>query len=764
MSTALTDDIPTHDRPSSGFPTRDLLSGLIVFLVALPLCLGIALASNAPLVSGIISGVIGGILVGWMSGSRTSVSGPAAGLTAIVAAQITSLGAFETFLLAVILAGIIQIALGLLRAGGLAAFFPSSVIQGLLAAIGVILILKQLPHILGHDTDPEGEMAFDQPDLENTFSELTKLFYGEVHQGAIVVGAISLLLLFAWDRFPKLKKGFLPAPLVVVFLGIAIKALFDRVGGDWQILTSHLVQVPVAKDWSELTSFFLFPDWTQVVRPAVWIAGVTVCVVATLETLLNLEAVDKLDPQQRNSPPNQELIAQGCGNILCGLLGGIPITSVIVRSSVNINSGAKTKLSAIFHGVLLALCVVLIPSWLNLIPLAGLAAILLHTGTKLVHPRLLLRMWKDGPYQFLPFMATLLGIVFTDLIIGVGIGLAISLAFILASNIRRPVDQVVESRLGEAINHIQLPQQVSFLNRAALQRVFDKTPKDTHILIDASISGFIDPDILALIRDYQQVTGPVRGVKVSTKGFQSRLGIEDRILYHEYSTRELQQRLTPADVLAWMKTGNERFRSGKRLQRDLTFQINATTTGQFPLAVILGCIDSRAPAEMVFDVGLGELFSTRIAGNVVREKVLGSLEYACAVAGAKLILVMGHTRCGAVQTAVQLAVRGEESCEPIGCDHLNLIIKEIQKSTDSQLLQSWEERAPMVQQSIVDEVARRNALNSVQWIYRESATLRRMADEGKIAIVGALYHIETGMTDFMTKEAIGAELENPDGR
>jgi len=459
--------------------------------------------------------------------------------------------------------------------------------------------------------------------------------------------------------FSQTQKRFSPSTSGCVFLGIAIKALFDRVGGDWQILSSHLVQVPVAKDWSELTSFFLFPDWTQIARPAVWIAGVTVCVVATLETLLNLEAVDKLDPQQRNSPPNQELIAQGCGNILCGLLGGIPITSVIVRSSVNINSGAKTKLSAIFHGVLLALCVVLIPSWLNLIPLAGLAAILLHTGTKLVHPKLLMRMWKDGPYQFIPFIATLLGIVFTDLIIGVGIGLAISLAFILASNIRRPVDQVVESRLGEAINHIQLPQQVSFLNRAALQRVLDKTPKDTHLLIDASISGFIDPDILALIRDYQQVTGPVRGVKVSTKGFQSRLGIEDKILYHEYSTRELQQRLSPADVLAWMKAGNERFRSGKRLQRDLTFQINATTTGQYPLAVILGCIDSRAPAEMVFDVGLGELFSTRIAGNVVREKVLGSLEYACAVAGAKLILVMGHTRCGAVQTAVQLAGRDE---------------------------------------------------------------------------------------------------------
>jgi carbonic anhydrase/SulP family sulfate permease len=242
MTDAPEDLLPATEKIQSGLATRDLLSGLIVFLVALPLCLGIALASNAPLVSGLVSGVVGGILVGWISGSRTSVSGPAAGLTAIVAAQITQLGAFETFLLAVILAGVLQIALGLLRAGGLAAFFPSSVIQGLLAAIGVILILKQLPHILGHDTDPEGEMTFDQPDHENTFSELAKLLNGEVHHGAIIVGAISLFLLFAWDRFPKLKKGFVPAPLMVVFLGIAIKAVFDRVGGDWQILSSHLVQ------------------------------------------------------------------------------------------------------------------------------------------------------------------------------------------------------------------------------------------------------------------------------------------------------------------------------------------------------------------------------------------------------------------------------------------------------------------------------------------------------------------------------------------
>lgn len=410
---------------------KDLLSGLIVFLVALPLCLGIALASGAPLFSGILSGIIGGVVVGLLSGSKTSVSGPAAGLTAIVAAQVADLGAFETFLMAVVFAGILQILLGLLRAGSLSAYFPTSVIQGLLGAIGVILILKQLPHLLGHDTDPEGEMAFKQPDHENTFTEIGKLLLGEIHQGAIVVGLSSLAVLLCWDRIKKLKSSPFPAALLVVFSGIAMKLCLDRIGGAWKIEESHLVQIPVAKDLIQLQSFLRLPDWSQWNNAKVYIAGGMICLVASLETLLNLEAVDKLDPLKRVSPSNRELVAQGIGNTLCGLIGGIPVTSVIVRSSVNINAGAKTKLSTVFHGVLLALCVVAIPTWLNAIPLAALAAILLHTGLKLVHPKLFARMWSAGSCQFIPFIATLVGIVLTDLIVGVSIGLVFSVACVL---------------------------------------------------------------------------------------------------------------------------------------------------------------------------------------------------------------------------------------------------------------------------------------------------------------------------------------------
>jgi carbonic anhydrase len=372
--------------PERGSWQQDLTAGLVVFLVALPLCLGIALASgkDVPLMAGLLGGIIGGIVVGSLSGSHTSVSGPAAGLTAVVAAQIATLGSFDAFLLAVFFAGLIQIALGALRAGAISAFVPSSVIKGLLAAIGVILILKQIPHIFRHDTDPEGDMSFDQPDSKNTFTELATIFEGEIHLGAMVVGFASIALLVLWDRYKPLKNSFLPGPLAVVLVGVGFTFLLRAVGGDWLIGPSHLVQIPVAESLSELTSFLRMADFSQWQNSQVYIAAFTIAIVASLETLLNAEAVDKLDPQQRKTPPSRELVAQGVGNTLAGLVGALPITSVIVRGSVNVAAGSRTKVSAIFHGVLLMVAVVFLPTYLNTIPLAALAAILLVTGFKLV--------------------------------------------------------------------------------------------------------------------------------------------------------------------------------------------------------------------------------------------------------------------------------------------------------------------------------------------------------------------------------------------
>lgn len=505
---------------------HDLISGLVVFLVALPLCLGIALASGAPLFSGLLAGIIGGLVVGAVSGSHSSVSGPAAGLTAIVSAQITSLGSFEAFLLAVFIGGILQIILGVMKAGALSAFFPSSVIKGLLAAIGVILILKQIPHVFGHDADPEGDMSFVQPDQENTFTELLRIA-DDIHPGATAIGLLSIAVLVGWGKIKPLKNSIVPAPLVVVLMGVAINLFFKSLGGRWLIEESHMVEVPIAASATEFFGFLTMPDFSQLVNPAVYVGGVTIAIVASLETLLNLEAVDKLDPQKRVSPPSRELVAQGCGNVAAGLLGAIPVTSVIVRGSVNCASGAKTKMSTLFHGLLLLVCVGFLPSYLNMIPLSALAAILLVTGFKLASLQLFKQMWGEGRYQFAPFIITLTSIVLTDLLIGILIGLAVSILFILNSNLRAPIRQTVENRDGSELTRIDLAAQVSFLNRAALDTIFNNAEAGSEYLIDATNTDFIDPDVLSLIRDFKEVSGPARGVKVSLKGFRARYHLND---------------------------------------------------------------------------------------------------------------------------------------------------------------------------------------------------------------------------------------------
>jgi carbonic anhydrase/SulP family sulfate permease len=737
--------------PSPATWPRDLTAGLIVFLVALPLCLGVGLASGAPLLSGVIAGVVGGALVGLLSGSHTSVSGPASGLTAVVAAQVASLGSFQTFLLALVVAGLIQVGLGIARAGFIAAFVPSSVIKGLLAAIGVMLILKQAPHVVGHDPDPMGDLAFHQPDQENTFSELARTF-GDIHPGAAAIGLLSVALLVLWDRSGRLKKSPVPAPLVVVLLGVGLGLVFRSLGGPWLIEPSHLVQVPVAETLAGFLGFLQTPDFAQWRSPAVYTAALTLAAVASLETLLNLEAVDKLDPQRRTSPPNRELLAQGFGNVVSGLVGGLPITSVIIRSSVNISAGGRTKLAAVFHGALLLVSVALLPAWLNRIPLSCLAAILLVTGVKLASPVLVRRMWGQGRYQFVPFLVTVAAIVLTDLLVGVLVGLAVSTSFILWSNVRRPIRRIVEKHLGGDVVHVELPNQVSFLNRAALARVLDEVPRGGHVLLDARGTDYVDPDILDLIRDFHETTGPARGVEVSLTGFRSEYRLEDRVQYIDYSTRDLQETVTPAQVFQILKDGNERFRSGRRLTRDLGRQVEATADGQHPLAVVLSCIDSRTPAELIFDLGVGDIFSARLAGNVTSRKVLGSIEYACAVAGAKLVLVVGHTRCGAVKAAVDLICAGRSAAEATGCDHLDHIVEDVQRSVDREACLAAAQLPAPEKEAFVNGVARRNVGRAVEELRRRSRVLARLVEEGRVAVAGAMYDVATGAIEFLVEE------------
>ena len=729
--------------PKQSFSTvrRDLAAGLVVSLVALPLCLGVALASGAPLFSGLIAGIVGGVLVGAISGSHTSVSGPAAGLTAIVAAQISVLGSFEAFLAAVAIAGLFQLGLGFARAGALARFFPTSVIKGLLAAIGVILILKQIPHVLGHDADPEGEMSFLQPDNQNTFTELARTV-SDLHPGAAAIGLLSILLLIVWERVKPLKNSVLPAPLVVVLFGVGMSLLFRELGEGWSIGVSHLVNVPLAEDLQSFLGFMAGPDFAAWRSPTLYTAAITIAMVASLETLLNLEAVDKIDPKQQHSPASRELVAQGVGNLACGFLGGIPVTSVIVRSSVNIGAGVESKLSTIVHGTILLISIAFLPHWLNAIPLSCLAAILLVTGFKLASPALFRKMKSEGRYQFAPFLATVVAIVFTDLLSGVLVGLSVALAFILTSNFRMPIRKIVETHLGREVVHIELADQVSFLNRAALSRELDRVPEGGQVLLDARTTDYIDPDVLDLIHDYKDRTAPARRVGLSLLGFHERYErLEDRTLYVDYSSRSLQEALAPEQVLDILREGHARFRAGRRITRDLARQSSAITESQHPLAVVLSCVDSRVPVELIFDLGLGDIFSARVAGNVVGPAVLGSLEYACAVAGAKLVLVLGHTRCGAVTSAVERRSTGAEPDQVKGCRNLGDIVRHIDQAIGPETLSGFQQMSPTHRQALIDDVAKRNVLNVVKSLSADSEALGRLSDEHRILIVGAIYDV-----------------------
>ncbi|MEE2991259.1 MAG: SulP family inorganic anion transporter [Planctomycetota bacterium] len=735
---------------------RDLLSGLLVFLVALPLCLGVAQASDAPLFSGILAGIVGGLIVGCLSGSHTSVSGPAAGLTAVVASQIASLGSFEAFLVAVILAGVIQLVLGAIRAGTLAEYFPVSVIKGLLAAIGVILILKQIPHLVGHDSDPEGEMSFTQPDGENTFSELLAMV-SDLHATAAIIGLSSLVFLVMWSRIPKLKVSAIPAPMIVVVVGAAVSMILESLGSTWAIQPSHLVEVPIAKTLSDVPSFLTKPDFSALGSSQVYVAAIVIAVVASLETLINLEAVDKLDPEQRVSPKNRELFAQGIGNITSGMIGGLPVTSVIIRSSVNINSGNKTRMSTIAHGVLLVGCVLLIPGLLNAIPLSALAAVLVVTGFKLASPRLFRQMWAGGISQFLPFVITVVAIVLTDLLTGVLIGLGVSLAFILRGTLKAPIGLQFEQRSSSKIHRIQLGSQVSFLNRAVLSRTLNKVPSGGHVLLDARSTHHIDPDIEDMLIDFEATTAPARDIQVSMIGFEQLKALGDRMRFSEHVDRHAQEAITPNKVIELLAEGNRRFLLGQPIARDLNRQRKATAKNQFPLAAILGCVDSHVPSELVFDVGIGDICSVRTAANVAEQTTLASLEYACCVNGAPLIVVLGHTHCGAIAMAVDQAEQRPTNILPGECQHLEAVMQDL-RPTLSQMELPAGIAPDSNREQYLNHIAARHVIQSVQKIQQRSEAISRQIEEGRLAIVGAMYDVTSGEVTFLDETTASSGL------
>jgi MFS superfamily sulfate permease-like transporter len=490
----------------------DLTAGLSVFLAGLPLCLGIALASGAPLFAGLVAGIIGGIVVGLLSGSNISVSGPAAGLAVIVGESIARIGSYEAFLVAVVLAGLFQLVLGLLKAGRLSSYFPNSVISGMLVGIGLVILLKQIPHALGRDDDYVGEFEFSQlADRENTISEIYRAIV-TASPGAVTISLISLLILIFWNRMAKQGVQLfrvIPSALIVVIVGVALNQLFRYYVPTWYLGDSneHMVRIPVLSDGKGLASIIDFPDFSFLSDSRIYLIAATIALVASLETLINLEAADRVDPLHRVSSANQELVAQGIGNVLSGLIGGLPITSVVVRTSTNVFGGSQSRLSTVFNGILLFLSLFLAGSVLNHIPLSCVAALLILIGYKLASPRIFKTVYKEGMSQFIPFIVTILGIVFTDLLIGILVGLAVGYLFVLYTNSQSSFRVI---RDGQNVL-VKFQKDIYFLSKPELRETLRSFKPGDSVLIDGRYAAFIDYDIYVLLTDFAK-TAQAKGI------------------------------------------------------------------------------------------------------------------------------------------------------------------------------------------------------------------------------------------------------------
>lgn len=725
-------------KSTSSYPIHylknDFIAGFVVFLVAIPLCLGIALASGAPLFSGLIAGVVGGIVVGLMSQSSVSVSGPAAGMVAIVLMSITQLGSFNAFLLALFFAGILQIIIGGLRAGFIADYIPSNVIQGLLCAIGILIIVKQLPFAFTYSSENPLLLSFLKEAAETLDLEPLQDLYSHLNIGAMFISAMSLAVLIFFDKTNNRYLKTLPGSIVVVLLGAIINEVYAHVWPSLAQYSTELVNIPINTSFQSFIGQFQHPHWESYVNPKIYLYAFILAAVASLEALLNLEAAEKLDKQRRYCSRNRELIAQGSGNILSSLLGGIPITSVVIRSSVNIQTGSKTKASTIIHGICILLVTVAIPTWINLIPLASLATILMYVGFKLTKPIIYKNMYDQGFARFFPFLVAVLAIIFTNLLTGILIGLFASFFFILKNNSQIQLDIINEKHPRGTVKRIILPEQMSFLCKASLVAELGMIPEGTHLIIDARYTKYIDEDIKEVLEVFKNNQAPDKNIALNLLGFKEHYEIHDQIDFINVTTYDTQSAITAPEVLEILKEGNKRFTNDQPIHRNLPDEIRATSAAQHPIAIVLGCIDSRVPVETIFDMGVGNIFVARIAGNVVNDDIIASIEFACHVSGAKLIVVLGHTFCGAIKAA----------CEHDSIDgHLGALIEKIKPAVEAE-----KKNTPHSHTQFLDKVTELNIENSLQNIFNQSELLNRMIKDKQVGLIGALYNVSSGVVSF----------------
>lgn len=726
-------DIDQLHKPIFSRLNKDIPASIVVFLVALPLCLGIALAMGAPLVSGLISGIVGGVVIGSISQSSVSVSGPAASLTAVVLSSIASLGSFEIFLMAVVLGGIFQFFLGILKAGLIADYMPSNIIKGLLAAIGIILIMAQLPYALGLNSSNDILYTEDAGFLSQLGPQIA-VFVGSLTPGAIFISFFSLALLIFWERSPLKNFKLLPPALIVVILGVLLNTLFGYIVPSLHLGQVHLVNIPQIDRLSDLVTF---PDFSAITNPEVWGVAITITLIASIASLMAIEAADEIDPHKRNTPPNRELVAQGIGNTLTGLIGGIPITSVIVRSSVNINAGAETKLSTILHGLFLLVSVLFLSQVLNLIPLSCLAAILLVIGYKLASWDVISTMFKKGWNQFIPFVVTVIAIILTDLLIGIFIGTLVSIFFLLRSNYHNAFF-VENTKIfkGETIR-LELSNEVSFFNKASIKNTLWNVPDNSSVIIDATFASYIDHDVLEIFDDFKDTYAKEHDIKLSIIGLKEKYDLGQDLEFVQEELQEIKEKSTPQEIYDYIKEGNQRYVDGKLVSRRLRNKELMDFINAPPLAAVVNCIDMREPLNVLMNTGIGDLIPIRTAGNLADESVIKSLEVACQKQGAKLILFIGNSSNNIYIDAL-MDYREETN---------SYLIPLIADALEANVISITDVESENIS-DLADEITRWNLKKSKNRVISESEFLKDEIEEGRIGMASAFFNRENGKIEF----------------
>ncbi|MFB5649181.1 carbonic anhydrase [Leptospira wolffii] len=706
----------------------DISSSIAVFLVAIPLCLGIAHASGAPLFSGIISGFVGGIVVGLVSGSSLSVSGPTASLTAIVLSGISDLGNFEAFLLAVLIAGFIQIILGLLKAGALSAYIPTSTVVGMSAAIGLLLIIKQFPHLIGYDIEEFGVEEFDltKEDINETYHDphegketnsLTVFMHAfeNLRANVMAIGAVSLAVFILWDRYFAKKFKYVPASLVAIAVGTGGNFFLGEFLPGGNLSQDHLVTLPVFKNASDLFGQLDFPDFSFWRNSSVWALALTIALASSLESLLSIEVVDKLDEENRKTPMSRELIAQGVGNMVCGISGGIPITSVVVRGSVNAASGAKSKLSAVLHGVFIGVSVLLFPKFMNMIPLASLSAILVMTGFKLAKPSLFRQIFQKGYSQFLPFAVTIIATVFTNVLIGTFCGIVTSLIFVLYADHLNAIIRVEDHG---KFRRIVLGENLGFFQKARIKSVLESQPSGITLEIDGTRNLHMDPDIRELIYEFRN-SAHQKEITVILGGIAN---MQNDIESLKKEMSETYQRLLSNNE-TWVE---------ERTAEDPEF-FSRHAEGQTPQVLFIGCSDSRVPVNVITKTNPGEIFVTRNIANVVSVddmSLFSVVQYAIEALNVKHIIVCGHYGCGGVKAALKGTTAGL-------IDNWITHIKDV-------YLKHREELDALPDQAKEEKLIEWNVAEQVVNLYKTSMIQTALKKYGFPEIHGWVYDIRTG--------------------